>query len=78
MFDIEKAKAKGMDAASIAIMEKINANNAKRDSCVGHTFVSASFAKYVCTACGYEADVAYVSGYNDAIKHFGKGTSDER
>lgn len=72
MFDIEKARRKGMNEESIAIMQQINNNNAKRASCTGHDFENYSFLKYRCKNCGYEADGDYVAGYSDAIKHLGR------
>lgn len=76
MFNIEKAKAKGLDESSIKIMEHINENNRKRESCTGHVFELPEHAtfpiKHVCKVCGYEADIAYVNGYKDALRHCGK------
>jgi hypothetical protein len=76
MFDIEKARARGMPESSIKIMQQINDNNSRRDSCTGHVFQLSSAdklpRKHVCTKCGYEADVAYVLGYEDAYKHLGQ------
>jgi hypothetical protein len=75
MFDVEKARAKGMPESSIKIMQQINENNARRDSCTGHHFEAPPAGKWpvkhVCTKCGYEADVSYVLGYQDACKHLG-------
>ena len=39
MFDIEKAKSRGLDPAQIEIMQKINENSFKRDNCKKHDFV---------------------------------------
>lgn len=70
-FDIEKLRAKGIDEGPLAICEKINANNARRDSCAGHDFEAeiATFGKRRCKNCGYEADIQYVQGYLDGVKH---------
>jgi rRNA maturation endonuclease Nob1 len=76
MFNIEKAKAKGLSEHSIKIMERINENNRKRESCTGHCFELPEHTtlpiKHVCKVCGYEADGVYVMGYNDALRHCGK------
>ncbi len=42
MFDIEKAKSRGLDPAQIEIMQKINENSIKRDNCKKHDFVEGS------------------------------------
>ena len=69
--DIEKLRAKGIDERTLAICEKINANNARRDSCAGHDFEAdiATYGKHRCKNCGYEADILYVQGYHDGVKH---------
>ena len=36
MFDIEKAREKGLDERTVAILEKINENSEREKSCVGH------------------------------------------
>ncbi|XBX05084.1 hypothetical protein QMP26_32290 [Enterocloster clostridioformis] len=38
MFDIEKARARGIDERSIKIMQDINENNRKEESCRRHEF----------------------------------------
>jgi hypothetical protein len=71
MFDIEKARAKGMNEKSIAIMEKINENNCLRESCTGHDFEKPETikTKYRCLNCGCEEGIEYLKGYKDGIKH---------
>ena len=71
MFDIEKARKKGLPESSIKILQHINENNAKCDRCTGHDFsVPPQPGKipllWVCARCGYEADGVYVKGYHDA------------
>lgn len=70
MFDIEKAKRKGIDAKSIEIMEKINENSRRRESCTGHNFDVSKFApKHRCVNCGCEESIDYIKGYEDGLKH---------
>lgn len=70
MFDVEKAKSRGLDPAQIEIMQKINENNVKRDSCKKHDFVNDSrFGKYKCKNCGCEVGVEFVLGYRQGLKH---------
>ena len=69
MFDIEKAKSAGMDQKSIAILEDINENDARKDTCTGHKLERISTGKYRCDVCGYECSSSYVVGYLDAIDH---------
>lgn len=69
MFDIDKARKNGMSESSIEIMERVNENTKRRESCTGHEFESLRIGKYKCKNCGCEADVAYVVGYEDAQKH---------
>lgn len=70
-FDIEKLRAKGFDEASIAICQRMNENNAKREACTFHEFGLKYVTKFVCKNCGYEADATYVRGYHDGLKHCG-------
>lgn len=71
MFDIEKARAKGMGEETIAIMEKVNENKRKRESCTGHDFEKPVTikTKYHCKNCGCEEGIEYIKGYEDGIKH---------
>lgn len=69
MFNIEKARKKGLPESTIKVMIKINENNKKRNSCKGHDFEEALVFKYKCKVCGYEASPDYVQGYRDALKH---------
>jgi ribosomal protein L37AE/L43A len=75
MFNIEKARANGFPESSIKIMQHINENNVKCEECKGHDFSVPPDHKnpmvWVCTKCGYEADVSYVKGYHDAEKKNG-------
>lgn len=72
MFDIEKARKKGMNEKSIEIMERINENTRRRESCNGHDFEMSQFGKYSCKNCGCEEPVEYVKGYTDGLKHAGE------
>lgn len=74
MFDIEKARAKNFDETTIKIMERINENNRRRDSCAGHDFEMAGFGRYRCKNFGYETGGEYVAGYRDALRHRGGKT----
>lgn len=38
MFDIKKAREKGLDERTIAILEKMNVNSIREKSCDGHVF----------------------------------------
>lgn len=38
MFDIKKAREKGLDERTVAILEKINENSEREKSCDGHVF----------------------------------------
>ena len=70
MFDIEKAKAKSMDGKTIEIMEKINENTRRRETCAGHKFDVTKFApKHKCLNCGCEESIEYIHGYTDGLKH---------
>lgn len=78
MFDIEKAKRKGIDAKSIEIMEKINENYRRRESCMRHDFDVSRFApKYRCKNCGCEESIEYIKGYEDGLKHAALKTEGE-
>lgn len=51
MFDIKKAKEKGLDERTVAILEKINENSEREKSCDGHVFERAEAdrpGKYIC------------------------------
>lgn len=73
MFDIEKAKAKGIDPESIKIMQQIKENTAKRESCQLHDFGNGSrIGRYRCKNCGCEEDGAFVMGYKQGLEH-GRG-----
>ena len=67
--DIEKAKFAGMDRKSIAILEDINKNGARKATCTRHRLKRISTGKYRCDVCGYECSSSYVVGYLDAIDH---------
>lgn len=73
MFDIEKARARGLTEEQIRTMERINENNRKEESCTGHNFERAGFpGKYRCVNCGCEEGAAFVNGYNRGYEH-GRG-----
>ena len=73
MFDIEKAKAKGMDPESIKIMQAINENTQKREGCTLHEFEPGSMlGKYKCKNCGCEEETTFVLGYKQGLEH-GRG-----
>ena len=70
MFDIEKAKSRGLDPAQIEIMQKINENSVKRDHFKKHDFAEGSrLGKYRCKNCGCEESVEFVLGYKQGLKH---------
>ena len=70
MFDIEKAKSRGLDPAQIEIMQKINENSGKRDNCKKHDFAEGSrLGKYRCKNCGCEESAEFVLGYKQGLKH---------
>lgn len=70
MFDIEKAKRKGIDPKSIEIMRQINENTEKRNSCKHHEFEPGSrLGKYRCIKCGCEEEISFVLGYEQGLKH---------
>lgn len=69
LFDIEKARQKGLDEKTIAILEGINSNTQKRDSCSQHDFELQSLGRFRCKKCGCVEDGKYVMGYRDAFKH---------
>jgi rubrerythrin len=60
MFDIEKAKSKGIDARTIEILQSVNENTAKREACTLHEFEPTDSSPfntscYLCDGCGYLA-----------------------
>ena len=67
-FDIEKAKRKNLSPKVIQVMEKINENNRRKDSCKFHEFEHEE-TRFVCKNCKCEVDINYYLGYTDAIKH---------
>ena len=77
MFDLEKAKEKGIDALSLDIMKKINENSLKEENCILHKFVRGSTGKYVCKNCGCQEDVMFVHGYLRGLEH-ARGQQDEQ
>lgn len=72
MFDLGKARQKGIDEKSIEIMCGINENNAKEESCARHDFehekINGLF-KYRCKNCGCIEDVSFVKGYMRGLEH---------
>lgn len=72
MFDIEKAQAKGIDKWTIKILQDINENNQKEESCRRHEFEREKInglPKYRCKSCGCVVDVAFVKGYMRGLEH---------
>ena len=72
MFDIEKARARGIDERSIKIMQDINENNQKEESCRRHEFERENInglPKYRCKNCDCVEDVSFVKGYMRGLEH---------
>lgn len=72
MFDIEKAKRKGIDERSVKIMQDINENNQKEESCRRHEFEHEKInghPKYRCKNCGCVEDSMFVKGYSRGLEH---------
>lgn len=72
MFDIEKARVRGIDERSIKIMQDINENNQKEESCQWHEFEHEKInglPKYRCKNCGCVEDVSFVKGYMRGLEH---------
>lgn len=69
MFDIEKAKAKGLDSKTIEMFEKINDNTRKRESCKLHEFEMIRLGKYKCKNCDCIEDGGFVSAYKQGLEH---------
>lgn len=69
MFDIEKAKSKGLCRMQIEIMQKINENTSKRESCKRHDFEDGSRpGRFRCKNCGCEQGTEFVLGYTQGLK----------
>lgn len=72
MFDIEKARIKGIDESFIEIMRNINENNQKEESCNRHDFEREKvngLYKYRCKNCGCIEDGSFVHGYIKGLRH---------
>lgn len=72
MFDIEKARIKGIDESSIEIMRNINKNNQKEESCNRHDFEREKvngLYKYHCKNCGCIENSSFVRGYIKGLRH---------
>lgn len=72
MFDLEKARQKGISEEQIDIMRQINENNAKEESCSRHDFERDKInriPKYRCKNCGCIEDVSFVKGYMRGLEH---------
>lgn len=70
MFDIEKLKLKGMDKGTIKILQSINENTAKRESCSLHEFEKTDrIGKYRCKNCGCVEDGGFTLAYEQGLKH---------
>jgi hypothetical protein len=73
MFDIEKAKQKGIDSRNIEILHGINENTKKRESCNLHEFEKTErVGKYKCKNCGCVEDGGFLLAYEQGLKHGGK------
>lgn len=74
MFDLEKARQRGLGGSQIDIMRQINENNAKEESCRKHEFerdVESVGFKYRCKNCGCIENVSFVKGYLRGLEHAG-------
>ena len=70
MFDIEKAKSKGMDARTIEILQSVNENTSKRESCSFHEFEPADRPfRYRCKNCRCIEDGSFKLAYEQGLKH---------
>lgn len=70
MFDIEKAKSKGIDSRTIEILQSVNENTAKRESCSLHEFEPADRPfRYKCKNCGCVEDCSFKLAYEQGLKH---------
>ena len=72
MFDIEKARNKGLDERTIKILQDNNENNKEEESCLRHEFEREKInglPKYRCKNCGCVADVSFVKGYMRGVEH---------
>lgn len=72
MFDIEKARKKGLNEQTIAILEKMNENSKREKSCDGHIFERLEPdrpGRFICKKCGCSEDVTWISGYNRGLEH---------
>lgn len=72
MFDLEKARQKGISERQIEIMRDINENNIKEESCEKHDFEqvkTGALYKYRCKNCGCVQDISFVKGYMRGLEH---------
>lgn len=70
MFDIEKAKSKGLNEKMIEIMQSVNVNSTKRDSCSLHEFEPEDRPfRYRCKNCGCIEDGSFKLAYEQGLKH---------
>lgn len=72
MFDIKKAREKGLDERTITILEKMNVNSIREKSCDGHVFErpeTDQLGRYICKKCGCSEDTTWIRGYNRGIEH---------
>ena len=73
MFDIEKAKQKGIDSRTIEILQGINENTLRRESCNLHIFEKTErIGKYKCKNCGCVEDGGFLIAYEQGLKLGGK------
>lgn len=72
MFDLEKARQKGISERQIEIMRDINENTMKEESCSRHDFECVKvdlLYKYRCKNCGCVENVSFVKGYMRGLEH---------
>ena len=72
MFDLEKARQKGISEYQIKIMRDINENTIKEEACSKHDFEKVKvdlLYKYRCKNCGCIEDVSFVKGYKRGLEH---------
>lgn len=70
-FDLERAKRAGATTDQLKIMNMVNENMRKRNSCAYHNFerIEGTGGKYVCKNCGCREDSSFVTGYRQGLQH---------
>lgn len=72
MFDVEKARAAGLDERAISVLAGIRENRKREKSCDGHEFEKCRDdrpGRYTCKKCGCSENIEWVMGYNRGIEH---------